>query len=486
MEPIKLLLVDDRPENLLTLEATFTSPEYILHCAHSGEEALLRILTEDYAVILLDAQMQGLDGIETAELIRRREKSHDIPILLLSAINKTAEHEARGYAAGALDFVFKPFHPDTLRAKVKALADMYNKSLLLSRQNEQLERMVAKRTAELVQANEEVMQSHQQIATLLGSITDAFFAVDQSWRFVYVNEEAQAKFRRTRQRLIGQVIWDIVPLPVPLRQELIQARDERKSINWEIQSESSKSWHSVRTYPTTDGLLVYVQDITEKRKAEREIARLDRMHLVGEMAIGLAHEIRNPMTTVRGFLQFLKRKFIGYEDEMDLMVDELDRANNIIVEFLSLAKNKASSLTDCDLSQIAKNVVPLLQVEAVGSGKKVAAELDNTLEIKADPGEISQLILNISMNGLESMPPGGTLTIKSFRDKEGAVLAIQDEGGGIKPDVLDKLGTPFFSTKDTGTGLGLAVCYSIASRHKALIQVKTGRNGTTFYVKFPA
>lgn len=101
-----------------------------------------------------------------------------------------------------------------------------------------------------------------------------------------------------------------------------------------------------------------------------------------------------------------------------------------------------------------------------------------------DEKEIKQLIFNLVRNGLEAMKPGQTLTIKTYVEGTTAVLAVQDQGSGIKPEIMDKIGTPFFTTKDHGTGLGLAICYSIAKRHKAAIDIETGAHGTTFFVRF--
>ena len=125
----KLLLVDDRPENLLALEAILEPLETELVKASSGEEALRRLLTEEFAAILLDVQMPGLDGFQTAELIKRRERTKHVPILFLTAISKDAEHIFRGYSAGAVDYLMKPFDPLILRAKVAVFIDLWQKTV---------------------------------------------------------------------------------------------------------------------------------------------------------------------------------------------------------------------------------------------------------------------------------------------------------------------------------------------------------------------
>lgn len=128
--------------------------------------------------------------------------------------------------------------------------------------------------------------------------------------------------------------------------------------------------------------------------------------------------------------------------------------------------------------------MPLIKAEAVLSGKAVIASGGKSPDFYFDAKEIRQMILNLAMNGLEAMRPGGTLTLNAYDEDDQAVLAVQDEGAGIQPDIREKVGTPFFTTKDSGTGLGLAICYSIAARHQASIDIKSGDRGTTVYVRF--
>lgn len=233
-------------------------------------------------------------------------------------------------------------------------------------------------------------------------------------------------------------------------------------------------------------ILAVVIDVTEKRQMELEMLRLDRLYLVGEMAAGIGHEIRNPMTAVRGFLQILENKkdCIHYKDYFDLMIDELDRANVIISEFLSMAKNKPVDLEKKNLNTILEAISPLIIANAVNFNIYTSLEMGKVPDLLLNEKEIRQLILNIVKNGIEAMEQGGNLTIKTFWDGNEVVISIQDQGNGIKCELLDKIGTPFFTTKESGTGLGLAVCYGIAARHNATIKVDTGTSGTTFSVRF--
>ncbi len=139
----RILLVDDRSENLLALEAILSSLDQVLVRANSGEEALKALLTEEYAVILLDVQMPGMDGFETAAHIKRREKTREVPIIFLTAIDKEPHHAFRGYAAGAVDYLAKPFDPWVLRAKVQVFVDLHMKNRQLREQAELLRRQLA-------------------------------------------------------------------------------------------------------------------------------------------------------------------------------------------------------------------------------------------------------------------------------------------------------------------------------------------------------
>lgn len=227
-------------------------------------------------------------------------------------------------------------------------------------------------------------------------------------------------------------------------------------------------------------------DLTEKKQFEKHMARLDQLNLVGEMAASIGHEIRNPLTTVRGFLQILGEKDSYNKDKeyFNLMIEELDRANSIITEFLSLAKNKTIKLEKANLNTIIIALEPLIRANLIVHNQLLNLELKVIPDLLLDEKEIRQLILNLTRNAMEAMPSGGDLTIKTFVDNNEVVLLVQDQGHGIAPELIDKLGTPFFSTKDNGTGLGLAVCYSIATRHNTTISVDSNQEGTTFFIRF--
>lgn len=236
------------------------------------------------------------------------------------------------------------------------------------------------------------------------------------------------------------------------------------------------------------GRVLSFRDITKYKDVEKGMAHLERMNVIGEMAAGIGHEVRNPMTTIRGFLQILlnKRECVRQWEYYALMIEELDRANGIITEFLSLAKETIICPQVQDMNGIINSLMPLIEADAIIANKYIKLELSQISDILLDEKTIRQLILNLVRNGLDAMTSGKYLTIKTYQEGDSVVLAIKDQGGGIDPEVLKNIGQAFLTTKEQGTGLGLAICYSIAAHHNAVISVETSDNGTTFFVRFSA
>ena len=233
-------------------------------------------------------------------------------------------------------------------------------------------------------------------------------------------------------------------------------------------------------------LLMVIQDITEKKHIEKEMARLERLNLIGEMAAGIGHEIRNPMTTVRGYLQVFSAKAENSRNKetFQLMIDELDRANQIISEFLSLSRDRIVDFKVVNINTIINVLYPLIYAHANMEDKRVDIKLGNIPDSYVDEKELRQLILNLTRNGLEAMSADGVLTISTHLKHGRVVLMVEDQGCGIPSEIREKIGTPFFTTKDNGTGLGMAICYSIAERHKATLDIRSSPKGTKVSVQF--
>jgi len=342
--------------------------------------------------------------------------------------------------------------------------------------------------------------SEERYRLLFNSSHDIIFIAEitadgQPGLIIDANETACKRLGYTREELLTKTPADIIPLEF--------RGDSREKIELlyahkHMTSESAYLTNDNQTIPVeVNSHLIFLDerpcvvsishDISERKRVEKEIARRDRLNLIGAMAAGIGHEIRNPLTTVRGFLQMLgaKEDFSRHRGHFDLMIQELDRANSIITEFLSLAKNEAVDLREGSLNTVVSMLLPLLEAGAILYNKTVKTELAEIPNIPLDEKEIRQLVINLVRNGLDAMPPGGALTIRTACNDDELVLSVQDQGKGIPPDVADKIGTPFFTTKEYGVGLGLAVCYSIAARHGASITFESGANGTTFNVHFP-
>jgi len=219
-----------------------------------------------------------------------------------------------------------------------------------------------------------------------------------------------------------------------------------------------------------------------------EIADFENVLLINEMAGIMSHEIRNPMTTVRGFLQMFmcKPSLAKNQEYLQIMIDELDGVNAIINDFLSVSAFADHDFIPWDLNQIIESITPLIEGIACKEQKFFQTQLQEIPQININMKEIRQLILIMCRNAFDSMRKGGLLTITTKEEQGHIILEIQDEGKGIEAKVLEKIGTPFLTTKEKGTGLGLSVCYSICKRHDAQIEVNTNRRGTTFIIKFKA
>ena len=525
----------------------------------------------------------ALNGFETAKLIKEREKSKFVPIIFITAISQTTEHVLKGYNLGAIDYIFKPFHPETLKLKVQEFVKIH--------QNE--DRKEKQREQELLDVNAKLnkttfdLQKNEELARVIGeTLIDTIITFDRKGTIISVDPTGQNLFGYSMEEFLGlkmkdlfAKMWDIngscvgklleavakhkhgTHFPVELQigeavvhnerfyvcslrditerkqqyellERLVEERtneivianeklrkeiEVRKQFEEELRKEievrkqfaedlrlskehfykifqSSPCLIEIRSmtegryldvntswlkftgysaeeviglqeevlpaghkespqnekihYQTKSGekrqgllateiievkgesfILSVVTDVTELEQLGAKMARLDRLNLIGEMAAGIAHEIRNPMTTVKGFLELSKKNIDNLSNQyIDLMLSELDRANSIISEFLNLAKNKQSNKKLQRLNPIIEGLYPLIRAEALLTDKTVSLMLSEVPRLYIDEKEISQLILNLSLNGLESMTAGRELTIKTYLDGQDVVLEIQDQG----------------------------------------------------------
>lgn len=236
-----------------------------------------------------------------------------------------------------------------------------------------------------------------------------------------------------------------------------------------------------------ESIILVTKDITEQKLVSEKMQRMEELHMVGQLAASLGHEIRNPMSVVKGFLQILseKNELSRYTDYLDMMISEINRVDSMMSEFLAFGRLDGGGLIRCNLNEVIGAILPLLLAYASDVGKQVSVKLEEIPDLELNEKEIRQMVMNLVRNGLEAMNVGGEITIRTFCEGQQVVLSVQDQGEGIPPHILEKLGTPFVTTKGNGTGLGLSVCLNIVAKHHGEFDVQTGENGTTFIVKFP-
>lgn len=229
----------------------------------------------------------------------------------------------------------------------------------------------------------------------------------------------------------------------------------------------------------------------ENEKLQLELQRGERQYIIGQLAASVAHEVRNPMTVVHGFLQLLhesngEESISEHKHFLKIMLTELERAHVIINDYLSLAKPQAEKIENLNIVEEVAVITETLNPFALLKGVSIKTDLKKSSFIKGNQGGFRQVLINIIKNGIEATTSGGTLNIQTFCDNERVYIKISDNGIGMSNDQLKDLGLPFYSLKEKGTGLGLTVCYSIVKAMGGKIEVESKLNlGTTFTLSFP-
>ncbi|WP_378955951.1 cache domain-containing protein [Pelosinus sp. sgz500959] len=394
---------------------------------------------------------------------------------------------------------------------------------LLKKNETKLEHKVHERTIELSDMNialEEEIAQHQAANRALKDSRDALAISESRYKdlfdymhngcsyhkvrfdeennpidleYIHVNHAYEKYAGYLASELIGKGLTDIFPHINNESFNWIKAYAtvaiSGEPISFTQYFEHQQRWYSISAYsPTKDHVAVISEDVTKFITLQKEITRMDRLNLIGNMAAGLAHEIRNPMTVVKGYLQHFKRKIPNIlHDQLDLVLSELARIETIITDFLAISKTKSTEQEKQDLNEIINKIAPLLLTDALKRGMNLEFKLSRDIpQLILAEKEIKQLLLNLAMNGLNAMKQHGTLTIETKYQDGSVILCIEDSGCGIPKDLQEKIFDPFFTTRDDGTGLGLSVCASIVERHSGIIKVDSEEGkGTRFVITFP-
>ena len=240
------------------------------------------------------------------------------------------------------------------------------------------------------------------------------------------------------------------------------------------------------------GAVLLIRDLREIRALQEKVARGERLASLGRLAAGMAHEIRNPLSSIRGFAQYFVKRFSGQPEEQgyaSVMVKEVDRMNRVISELLDFARPKELRRESCALETIAENALKLLGQDLEAGKTVVTKNYEAGLPpVLADHDQIAQVFINLLLNAMESMPEGGEIRIglRRFGPSPAVEILIADTGSGIPEEDRDKIFEPFFSRKRKGTGLGLAIVHQIVTGHRGEIGVESRPGeGTTFRIRLP-
>ncbi len=490
----RILAVDDDERNLLAMKEVLAGVGEVVS-AGSGEEALRFLLKEEFVVILLDVLMPGLDGYETATLIRQREQSRRTPIIFLTAINKEQAHMLRGYDAGAVDFVFKPFDPLILRSKVTVFVDLFEKSREIREQAAVEQRLIQEKldaqTARL-DAEQALLASERRQALILKSLPLAVYVEEAgSAGPVFVGGDINAITGFSGQDLRGDPdFWMSRVHPDDLSllaSERRQAGGTSREYRWRHADGSYRHFldHAVSI---GDGQLAgAVTDVTERRQLEGRLVQAQRLDAIGKLTGGLAHDFNNLLATILSGIGLIERR--GNLDRdcsriLEMMTRSARQGADLVNRMLSFSRRqqlRPAAVALAELSDTMNGLVaPIL-------GGLVAFEWrvgDDVWPVHVDAGQLELAMMNLVFNARDAMPAGGTISVVAGNrpgtpaaDELAAgdyvVLAVRDTGSGIEPELLPKVVEPFFTTKAVGkgTGLGLSTVYGFARQSGGTLRI---------------
>ena len=495
---VKILMVDDTPDNLVSLEAALYTLGEELVAAKSGMEALRYLLEDDFAAILLDVKMPDMDGFETAELIRSRPRSRHTPILFLTGY-KSDEHLFRGYDLGAVDFLFKPIVPEVLRSKVAVFVQLSRNATLLREHAQALrEQAVVLQKAEL------------KFRSLLEAAPDAMVMCRQNGEIVLVNSRTESLFGYSRTQLLGNDIHLLVP-DWEYRLELVPDEDLSRAQasapgreQTAVRGDGTEFPAEITFSPlqTDEGVLITsaIRDITDRKRAEEQIRELNAdlekrvMERTEELlrsndelaqfAYVASHDLQEPLRTVSIYTQLLAKRYqaqLGGDADLfiEYIIGNARRMEQLIRDILDFSRvdsrsNEHFAGASCDsaLDEALSNLRTRIQE----SGAVIRR--DPMPVVTGDPVQLSRLFQNLISNAIKyrsKEPPRIDLRVES-RGREW-LFTIADNGIGIEPEYAEKVFGIFkrlhVRGEHPGNGMGLAICRKIVGRHGGRIWVES-------------
>ena len=501
----RVLLVDDDERNLLAVATVLEDlGEVVL--ARSGEEALRHLLRGEFAVILLDVYMPGMDGYETAQIIRSRDQTKGIPIVFLSAVNKETEHLLRGYSMGAVDYVFKPVDPVVLRSKVTVFVDLFAKTKEIERKAAQEQALLdatIRANAERLKAEQELRRAEQRQAAIIQSLPMVLYLEpydsERRWPH-YVSGDLKAitgfTFEDVRQQ---PNIWserlhpddrDTVDGALGMRRE-----SGRSSVEYRWQCADGTYRHFLDQavlLKDSDGRPLEfagtLTDVTEQRSLEMKLVQAQKMDAIGKLTGGIAHDFNNLLAAVIGGLGLIEKRADLAEGEariLGMTKRAAEQGSELVRRLLAFARRQALEPRPIGIAALRNAVSDLLTHTLGGLVDLDWRVEDDVPDAFADQAQLELALVNLIINARDAMPGGGTVTvsIESRRAAEEELpglaageyvrLCVSDTGSGIAPEHLEKVLEPFFTTKDIGkgSGLGLPMVYGFAKQSNGAFRI---------------
>jgi len=346
-------------------------------------------------------------------------------------------------------------------------------------------------------AEKELRETKELLESLIENSVDGICITDIRGTIIRVNEAFKHMYGCSDTDLNGTQA-SIFPKSMKYDLEEIcrQLQSGKKVMNYEttIHRQHNDVIHvalSVSPIRDSEGHIIALtctsRDITERKSAEDFYRKADKLNVVGQLAAGLAHEIRNPLTSLRGFLQLIQTDPVGKSRFFNILISEVDRINAIVNELLQVAKPHEISFQFCSMETILQHVVNLLEAQAALNDIQIHLEVEGRLPwVMASELEMKQVIVNLLKNAMEAMPKGGNIHIKAVNQTEHILIRFVDQGMGMDEKCLQRLAEPFFTTKEKGMGLGLMMCYKIIEEHKGRIDISSiVGQGTTIDILLP-
>ncbi|HEY9626062.1 MAG TPA: response regulator [Coleofasciculaceae cyanobacterium] len=513
---VNILLVDDHPENLVALTAILEQLGQNLVTAKSGMEALKCLLEQDFAVILLDVQMPQMDGFETATLIRQRQRSHNTPIIFLTAFNTSDDFVFRGYSLKAVDYLFKPIEPETLLSKVEVFVELYQKTEILKQQ-----------TSQLMAANEQLKRSEEQFRSLSACSPIGIFLTDLEGRFTYTNPRCQAicgfslaeSLDKGWTNFIHPDDRERVLAQVSIEWGNLDHRHQASVIEYRFQPQAEVTrWVSVRSAPMISdrgeliGHVGTIEDITERKQAQeaqfqlireqaarQEAETLNRMK--DEFLAVLSHELRTPLNSILGWAKLLRARSLEPEKiarALETIERNAELQAALIADILDVSQIIQGKL---QLNCAALSLVPIVEAAldtatplAAARAIQIQANLDPAIEpVWADAMRMQQIVGNLLSNAIKFTPPGGKVELSLKQVGSQVQMQVTDTGIGIPTDFLPYIFDRFRQADSSrtrgqgGLGLGLAIVHHLVTLHQGTVTAASpGKGqGATFTLELP-